>query len=111
VCPLEIINQTILSSGHIIKIFIKIKIKNKNSFFKLKGLVPEDGRRRMSKKSQKDIKNSGMYIKYIYIIISMPLTRAKKFPYYMLIHDKHRALPAYNFYFGRLKRLVTIPNA
>ncbi len=73
--------------------------------------MPEDGRRRMSKKSQKDIKNSGMYIKYIYIIISMPLTRAKKFPYYMLIHDKHRALPAYNFYFGRLKRLVTIPNA
>jgi hypothetical protein len=64
VCPLEIINQTIISSGHIIKIFIKIKTKNKNSFFKSKGFMPEDGRRRVFKKSQKNTKN-GMYIKYM----------------------------------------------
>lgn len=28
----------------------------------------------------------------------MPLTRAKKFPYYMLIHDKHRGAHAHIFY-------------
>jgi hypothetical protein len=71
--------------------------------------MPEDGRRRSINKVRKYLKNNGMYIKYIMVIIGSPLTRAKKFPLMMLIHDKHQALPLIIFLIGRLKRLVTIP--
>lgn len=36
----------------------------------------------------------GMYAKYMHVITSMPLTRAKKFPHCMLIHDKQLGAPA-----------------
>lgn len=33
----------------------------------------------------------------------MPLTRAKKFPIYMLVHDKHRALQPIIFIYWALE--------
>lgn len=75
--------------------------------------MPEDGRRTSIKKVRDAY---GMYIKYTQAIIfewyvhlrndtklilqtdiSKPLTRARKFPLSVLVHDKHRALSSIIF--------------